>query len=146
VWRVEFQIGRAALSDLNLFVPEAVLGAAPSLWRYCSEEWLTLRSPTSDSNSSRWPVSEQWKAVQGASLAHGTTPLEWIRRHKRLTSRRRLLPALVGYLVGFAVLSGTSDIADTVEALSVSLVDDEIARRVTFAERVLRRRAEGGSR
>lgn len=31
---------------------------------------------------------------------------------------RRLVPALVGYLVGFAVVSGTNDIDDTVEALA----------------------------
>ena len=55
VWRIEFEIGRAALSDLELFLPDAVLAAAPSLWRYCTTEWLTLRSPMADSNRSRWP-------------------------------------------------------------------------------------------
>jgi hypothetical protein len=145
VWRVEFQIGRAALSELDLFVPDAVLAAGPSLWRYYTHEWLTLRSPGADSNSSRWPVAPQWRAVQEASLAHGATELEWIRRHKRATSLRRLVPGLVGYLVSFAVLSGTTDIEDTVEALTARLADDEIARRVPFAERILRRRAEGGS-
>ena len=29
--------------------PDDVLAAVPSLWRYCSTEWLTLRRPTSDS-------------------------------------------------------------------------------------------------
>ena len=46
VWRIEFEVGRAALSDLVLFLPDAVLAATPSLWRYCTAEWLTLRSPT----------------------------------------------------------------------------------------------------
>ena len=46
VWRIEFEIGRAALSDLELFLPDAVLDAVPSLWRYCTTDWLTLRSPT----------------------------------------------------------------------------------------------------
>jgi excisionase family DNA binding protein len=53
VWRIEFEIGRAALSDLELFLPEAVLAAVPSLWAYCAGNWLTLRSQTPDSNRSR---------------------------------------------------------------------------------------------
>jgi hypothetical protein len=56
------------------------------------------------------------------------------------------MPGLVGYLVSFAALSGTFTVADTLEALTAHLADDEIARRTTFAERVLRRRAEGGIR
>ncbi len=71
VWRIEFEVGRPALSDLELFRPEAVLAALPSLWAYCTGEWLTLRSPSADSNRSRWPVDLRWHAVQAASLAHG---------------------------------------------------------------------------
>lgn len=142
VWRIEFEIGRAALSDLELFVPEAVLAAAPSLWTYCTAEWLTLRSPTGDSNRSRWPVDPRWRAVQSASLAHGATELRFIRDCKRATSLARLMPALVGYLVAFALWAGTTDLPNTLEALSESVANDEIVRRMTFAERVQRRRAE----
>jgi hypothetical protein len=146
VWRIEFEIGRAALSDLELFRPDAVLAAAPSLWAYCAGEWLTLRTPTADSNRSRWPLDRRWRAVQSASLAHGATELTFIRRRKWATSLARLMPALVGYLVAFAALAGTKDLASTLDALSVSVANDEIVRRMTFAERVKRRRAEGGFR
>lgn len=78
---VEFEIGRAALNDLQLVRPDDVLAAVPSLWRYCSTEWLTLRRPTSDSNRSRWPIDERWVAVQAASLVHGATELRFIRGH-----------------------------------------------------------------
>jgi len=113
VWRIEFEIGRSALSDLELSRPDDVLTAVPSLWRYCASEWLTLRRPTVDSNRSRWPLDERWRAVQSASLVHGATELRFIRGHKRAQTLRRLIPALVGYLVGFAVVSGTSRIDDT---------------------------------
>ena len=146
VWRIEFEIGRAALSDLELFRPEAVLAAAPSLWRYGTGEWLTLRSPTGDSNRSRWPLDPRWRAVQSASLALGATELTFIRQRKWATSVRRVMPALVGYLVTFAVLMGTTDLASTLDALSVSVTNDENVRRMTFAERVKRRRAEAGQR
>jgi len=79
-------------------------------------------------------------------LARGATELTWIRRRKRASSFRRLMPGLVGYLVSFAALSGTFTVADTLEALTSHLADDEIARRMTFAERVHRRRAEWGIR
>jgi hypothetical protein len=146
VWRIEFEIGRTALTELELYHPDAVLAAAPSLWHYCTGEWLTLRTPGPDSNSSRWPIAPSWRVIQAATMAHGATELAWIRRRKRASSFRRLMPGLVGYLVSFAVLSGTVTVADTLEALTTHLADDEIARRMTFAERVHRRRAEGGIR
>jgi hypothetical protein len=146
VWRIEFEIGRTALTELEFYHPDAVLAAAPSLWRYCTGEWLTLRTPVSDSNSSQWPVAAPWRSIQAATLAHGATDLAWIRRRKRASSFRRLMPGLVGYLVSFAALSGTFTVADTLEALTAHLADDEIIRRTTFAERVHRRRTEGGIR
>lgn len=56
------------------------------------------------------------------------------------------MPALVGYLVGFAVLAGTTRIDDTLAALAACLRDDEAIRRIPFAQRVQKRRAEGGYR
>ncbi len=85
-------------------------------------------------------------SVQSATLAHGGTELHFIRQHKRASSIRRLRPVLVGYLVAFALWAGTTDLQHTLEALSVSVGNDEIVRRMTFAERVERRRAEGGYR
>jgi hypothetical protein len=143
VWRIEFEIGRTALTELELHGPDAVLAAGPSLWRYCTNEWLTLPAPTSDSNRSRWSTDRRWVGVQSASLSQGATKLAWIRRHQRASSLRRLMPALVGYLVAFAVLAGTTDLGETLEALAVSVANDESARRMTFADRVRRRRMEG---
>ena len=106
VWRIEFEVGRAALSDLELFRPEAVLAAVPSLWGYCTGEWLTLRTPSADSNRSRWPVDRRWQAMRSASLTHRATELRFIREHKRAALLRNLVPVLVGYLVAFAVATG----------------------------------------
>ncbi len=146
VWRIEFEIGRAALSDLELFHPDAVLAAAPSLWTYCAGEWLTLRNPTADSNRSRWPVDgagrpssrRHWPTAPpncGSSGSASGPP-----------SYATLMPVLVGYLVAFAEAMGTTDIDDTFGELLDAVANDEIARRMTFAERVCRRRAERGYR
>ena len=61
----------------------------------------------------------------------------------RAGSLRVLTPALVGYLVGFAVLSDTEGIDDTVLALQRHLRHDEVLRRRAFADRVHERRLEG---
>jgi len=108
-------------------------------------DWLTLRTPTPDSNRSRWPLDPRWQAVRSASLAHGATELRFIRERKRATVLRNLMPALVGYLVAFADVMGTTDIDDTFGEL-LDAVNDEIVRRMTFAERVRRRRAVRGFR
>ena len=142
VWRIEFEIGRAALSALELYRPDAVLAAAPSLWRYCTTEWLTLRTPSRDANRSRWLLDPRWDVVQSAALAHGGTELRFIRESRRASSIHRLMPALVGYLVAFALWADTADLPNTLEALSASVENDEIVRRMTFAERVQQRRAE----
>jgi hypothetical protein len=84
--------------------------------------------------------------VQSASLAHGATELRFIRERKRATLLRNLMPTLVGYLVAFAVVRGTSDIDDTFGELLDAVANDEVVRRMTFAERVQRRRAERGFR
>lgn len=106
MWRIELEIGRAALSDLEQFHPDAVLAAAPSLWAYCAGEWLTLRSPIAGSNRSRWPLGARWQAVQSASLAHDATELRFIRERKRAAILRHIVPVLVGYLVAFAEAMG----------------------------------------
>jgi hypothetical protein len=143
VTRVEIEFGRKALTEFRLDSPAQVLAATGGLWAYGTEQWLTHRIPTTDTNHSRWPLSPEWQVVQQASLRHDTRDLERIQARSRAGSLRKLTPGLVGYLVGFAAIVGTDTIDDTVEALTSHVSNDEIARRTTFAERVRRRRIEG---
>jgi len=143
VTRVEIEFGRKALTEFRLDSPAEVLAATSGLWAYGTEQWLTHRIPTPDSNRSRWSVSPEWQVVQQASLRHDTRNLERLQARARAGSLRKLTPGLVGYLVGFAAIVGTDDIDDTVEALTHHITNDEIARRITFAARVRRRRIEG---
>jgi len=143
VTRVEIEFGRKALTEFRLDSPAQVLDAVGDLWAYGTEQWLTHRIPTADTNRSRWPLSPDWQVIQQASLRHNTTDLSRLQARSRAGSLRKLTPGLVGYLVGFAALVGTQDIDDTVEALSHHVANDEITRRTTFAERIRRRRIEG---
>ena len=119
------------------------MAAAGSLWRSSTGEWLTHRSPTADSNRARWHVSPEWTCVQAATLAQHTVRADRLQRTLRSGSLRKLAPALVGYLVAFATLSGTTGMDETVSALDRYLRYDEIRRGVDFADRVRPRLAEG---
>jgi len=142
VIRVEFEWNREGLAQVGLTGVDETLAAAGSLWRYSTEEWLTHRSPTADSNRARWPVSPEWAQVQSASLAQHTIRAHRVQRTQRSGSLRRLAPAQVGYLVAFATLSGTTGIDETVPALARYLRYDEARRGIDFADRVRRRLAE----
>lgn len=142
VYRVEFEIGRQGLAEFGLDRTEEVLNAIGDLWAYCTEPWLTYRSPTADANRSRWPVAPEWNQVQGANLRQQTVGLQRLHAGRHAGSLRKLMPSLAGYLVGFAALVGTHDIEDTLTAVGHHLHDDEVRRGVTFAERVRGRRLE----
>jgi hypothetical protein len=146
VHRVEFEVGRKGLSEFGLDSPAQVLAAGADIWRYCTGDWLTYRLPTADENRSRWPLAPEWAQVQGADLASGHIGLQRATAGRRAGSLRRLFPGLAGYLAAFAAIVGTADIEDTLVALDAQLRNDEIARRVPFAERVSRRRAELAAR
>jgi len=53
VTRVEIEFGRKALTEFRLDSPTQVLAATGDLWAYGTEQWLTHRTPTADSNRSR---------------------------------------------------------------------------------------------
>ena len=140
VFRVEFEIGRKAITDFGLDSPEEVLSAVGDLWRYATEEWLTYRLPAR-SERSRWRLAPEWTAVQRASLGENAVGLDRVRVGRRNGTIRRIFPALAGYLATFGAAVGTNGIDDTLAALNTQLRNDEIARHVKFEERIARRRS-----
>ena len=143
VIRLELEFNREGLAQFGLSGVEETLAAVGDLWRSGTEEWLTHRSPTSDSNRARWPVTTPWTCVQKATLAQRAIGAKRVSRQQRAGLLRRLTPALVGYLVAFAALQGTTGIDDTVAALTRFLRYDEILRGVAFADRVRHRLLDG---
>ncbi len=145
VWRVEFEVARDALVEFGLSSPDEVLCATGDLWRYLTCEWLTLREPKgADVNRSRWPLSEEWRRIQAASLVSRRVGAERIAAARRTASVARLLPGLTGYLAAFAAAAGTDDVDDTVIAAVPHLRDYEAISRTPFAERVERKREARG--
>jgi hypothetical protein len=137
--RVEFEIGRKAITDVGLDTPEQVLSATRDLWRYATEEWLTYRT-ASRSQRTRWTLAPEW-LVQRVSLGSSAVGIDRVRAGRRNGTIRRIFPALAGYLATFGAAVGTTGIEDTLTALDSQLRNDEIARHTTFEERIARRRA-----
>lgn len=86
-------------------------------------------------------MAPEWEIVQHAGLQEPEVSLKRLQQRGKAGSLRRLTPGLVGYLVGFAALVGTSDIDDTLAALDGHVRNDEIVRRRRFTDRVVERRA-----
>jgi hypothetical protein len=143
VWRVEFEIGRLALFEFGIDSPEQAIEHAGHLWRYCTAEWLSLRVETVDGTKARWPLDPLWLAIGQASIATGAQGAARLRAASGAKLLERLLPGLLGYLSSFAVLVGTTGIADTTTALARLLHRHEADGRQSFAERIAlkRRRA-----
>lgn len=140
VLRVEFEFGRDGLRQFGIDTPTEAIDAVGALWASATSEWLTYRSPTADSERSRWPIAPEWRRIQRAAVCSGAADLERMYEGRRAGSVRTLMPALNGYLANLASLLGTVDIEDTCRALPALLRDYEQVSGRRFADRVAERR------
>ena len=76
----------------------------PDLWRYLSQEWLTIRRPGNDTNRSRWSISKFWKCIQNGLSKFGK--VTGIARLKQLKPRIEALERQAkGIIVSMAALA-----------------------------------------
>ena len=101
VWRVEFQFRRRSLVSLGCSTPAEALAARQELWRY-GTQWLSLRTPSPDSNRARWPEAPEWAVIREAEIGSPTTPL--VRDLVRSADELRIIRGLVGYASSLAAL------------------------------------------
>lgn len=109
VWRIEFEFNSQYFRECHLDSLEEVINHIGSIWKNATL-WLTHRYPSEDSNKSRWPISEEWKMVQGASLAAHAVPLERISENKKRSSLEGLMSGLMGYVTSVAAYSNGLDL------------------------------------
>ncbi|MHB1500176.1 MAG: hypothetical protein ACYCYK_03245 [Candidatus Dormibacteria bacterium] len=101
VWWVEFQFRRRSLVSLGCSTPAEALAARQELWRYATQ-WQSLRTPTTDSNRSRWPEAPEWSVIRQAVVGSPTSPL--VRDLVRSADELRIIRGLVGYVSSLAAL------------------------------------------
>ncbi len=67
VWRLEFQLKRNYLRQLNLRTFPELMDRLGSIWQYATSDWLRLTCPDpTDKTQSRWPLHPMWEALQKA--------------------------------------------------------------------------------
>jgi hypothetical protein len=109
IWRVEFQLRRVPLKQLRIHSFDELVRSGGSIWRYLTEQWMSLRLPD-DENTSRRTLHPWWLAVQAVGedfgnqlkvkrkySTGGQAPVEWYTSHAS------------GCLAGFAAREGVDD-------------------------------------
>lgn len=72
VWRLEFELRRETLRELNVKTFSELMKSLSGLWTYCTNNWLRLCEPSStDKTQSRWPVMAFWQVLQSANWSGG---------------------------------------------------------------------------
>ena len=67
VWRLEFQIRRDCLRDLDIITFENLMHNLAGLWNYSTQNWLRLSIPNeNDKTQTRWPTAPVWESLQSA--------------------------------------------------------------------------------
>jgi hypothetical protein len=60
VWRIEWQVRKEILKDFSIATFDDLNSQIGDLLRYLATDHTSLRIPTDDSNSSRWPLHPLW--------------------------------------------------------------------------------------
>jgi hypothetical protein len=139
IWRLEFQYRRAALVEFNLRTVGDVLAAAQDLWRYATEEWLTLRTPTSDRRQRRWPVDPVWEEIRDIRIAPGMTGV--VRRRLQEADELRLVQGFQGYASSLAARRDRLELGDAMEDFGTLLRRYLESRGREFTKEVARKQS-----
>ena len=111
VWRVEFQLRRPVLRELQINTLEEFLEKRASIWKYLTEEWASLRLPD-DSNTTRRTVHPFWKAVQEAGSSWGdATKMQRVKSPPTFDLDRKIA-VILGHLIALAALLGVLEIRE----------------------------------
>ncbi|HSC44087.1 MAG TPA: replication initiation factor [Candidatus Binatia bacterium] len=110
VWRLEFQIRRAVLSEVGFRTVNEVLRSATGLWDYAATQWLRLAIPSpTDQTQTRWLDHPLWQTLQAIEWLDSThEPLQRIRK-QRDPSDERLFVHGLGAITSFMGKTGERD-------------------------------------
>lgn len=101
VIRVEFRYKRACLNEMGIDEPYDMLDRLPNMWAYSTKKWLRHTEPDSDTNQTRWPTSDVWQVIQGASGEDDPQPEVRIKKVELDTERSKA--GFVGYASSWAI-------------------------------------------
>jgi hypothetical protein len=109
VWRQEFQVGRAALKELQIDSVAQLLPNLGALWSYLTGDWLRLAEPSKDSNRARWPNHPLWNALATINWTELPQPTLKRIRSSGLPRNEQIFTAFPGYIASFMAREGITD-------------------------------------
>jgi len=139
VWRLESQYRRAVLAEFNLSGVDEILASVQDLWRYGTEEWMSLRVPTNHSIRRRWPMDPVWEEIRRIRIAPTATGV--VRRRLVQASELRLLQGFHGYATSLAALRHQPERHEALADIG-RLLDQYLASRGRRFEGEVRRKQD----
>ena len=111
VWRLEFQLRRAAIARYDLRSLADVQGVCDGLWRYLTCRWLRLTEPNEhDDTRARWPTHPLWTALNEVQW-EGNDRLVAKPVNSGAPSNKYLARHATSALTSIMAREGTTDIA-----------------------------------
>ena len=115
VHRVEVQLRGKVLRELGFFAVERIVDNLPDLFAY-GLDWCSLRTPTDDSNKSRWPEDPRWTVLRTAfSPSH---PLRRLRPAQSIIEYDKAVKRMVSLLAYAGAAVDSTDFWPMAEALT----------------------------
>jgi hypothetical protein len=139
VWRVEFQYRRPALVEFNLKSVAETIMARQELWRYATEDWLSLRRPGKDRRQRRWPVDPLWEEIRAIEISPTVTGV--VRRRIEEADEQRLLQGFQGYATSLAARRDQQQLGEVMEDFGTIVRRYLAAKGREFTEEVKRKQA-----
>lgn len=115
VWRLEFQLRREVLVELQAGILPALLDRLTPIWAYLTTDWLRLAIPNPDDDTrTRWPTHPDWTVL--TKLDGMTAPSAVRVRRERVPEDATLFrPGLAG-VTSFMAREGIDDFEDGLRA------------------------------
>lgn len=116
VWRLEFQVRQQVVKSIGCATPEMFIELMNSVWRYLTEDWLSLRDVIpNDKNRSRWPINPNWQTLMQASF--NRVGIEDINRARFETfpSDYSIFTGALGYLTSFMAKNELSSLDEALK-------------------------------
>ncbi|MFQ5563044.1 MAG: hypothetical protein ACE5FO_05700 [Parvularculaceae bacterium] len=144
VWRVEFQARRDRLVQGGISSIDEIEPYLGDLLRELASSHTTLRSPTSDTNTSRWPLHPLWRNLQDQITRMAQTGI--VETHKPgnglFYRRQRLIASAIGYLKALAAVEALDKGLDPPPSASDTLAIIDAAARYHVEPEEFRRDVE----
>jgi hypothetical protein len=115
VWRMEFQVEKQLLKQLQIFSLSNLMEIQAALWRYLTNDWLRLTIPSlTDNKRDRWPNHPLWDDIANAYLSPADQPRLKRFRPERLPHDERIFIHGLGGLTSFMAREGIEDFSEGV--------------------------------